>query len=120
MAITYVDIEDRYFVQPTDTDDVVVSVIIGDGQTGAYLIFLDKQFKAANKSTNLKTANKLAGKRCLVSSTVVDMLDQTNWTSITVQVQNGDDSKVYGPYSKEAPAHLDTICYSISIHFQNP
>ena len=120
MAITYVDIEDRYFVQPTDTDDIIVEVIIGDGQTGGYLIFLDKKFKAANKSANLKTANKLVGKKCLVAATIVDMLNETNWTSVTVQIQNGVHSKVYGPYSKEAPAHLDTVSYSISIYFVNP
>jgi hypothetical protein len=120
MAITYVDIEDRYFVQPSDTDDIIISVIIGDGQTGGYLIFLDNQFKAANKNANLKTAHKLLDKRCLIVATVVDMLNQTNWTSVTVQIQNGNNSKVYGPYSKEAAAHLDTISYSISIQFQAP
>jgi hypothetical protein len=120
MAISYVEIEDRYFVQPADTDDVIVSVIIGDGQTGGYLIFLDKKFKAANKSANLKTANRLVGKRCLVSATITDTLNETNWTSVTVQIQNGNNSKAYGPYSKEAAANLDTICYAISIHFQNP
>lgn len=120
MAITYVEIEDRYFIQPTDTSDLVLSVVIGDGQTGGYLIFLDKQFKASNKSANLKAANKLTNKRCLIAATVVDMLSETNWTSITVQIQNGNDFKVYGPYSKEAANHLDTISYSISIHFQNP
>ncbi len=120
MAITYVEIEDRYYVQPSDTEPVSVNVIIGDGQTGGYLIFLDKKFITANKAGNLKAANKLAGKRCLVSVTVVDQRDETNWTSITVEVKKGDQSKVFGPYSKEASAHLDTICYSFSLHFTQP
>jgi hypothetical protein len=120
MAISYVEIEDRYFVQPSDKDNISVNVIIGNGQTGGYLIFLDKKFIAANKSANLKVANKLAGKKCLVSVTIKDLLDETNWTSVTVEVVNGDKSKIYGPYSKEAAAHLDTICYSFSLHFTNP
>jgi len=119
MAITYVEIEDRYFVNPSDKNAIIVSVIIGNGQTGGYMIFLEKQFKSANKPANLKTAAALAGKRCLISATIVDMLDETNWTSIIVKVQNGQDTKQYGPYSKEAAMHLDTVSYAISIHFEN-
>lgn len=120
MGMVNVEIEDRYFVQPTDTDNIIVNVIIGDGQTGGYLIFLDRKLAAANKSANLKTANKLAGKKCLISATVVDQLGETNWTSITVEIVNGNLSKMFGPYSKEVPEHLDSVGYTINIHFLNP
>jgi|GEM_PF-1074637 len=120
MAITYVEIEDRYFVNPTDNNDIIVNLIIGDGQIGGYMIFLDKKFKSTNKAANLKAANALAGKKCLISAAIIDTLDETNWTSVTVKIENGNDTKIYGPYSKEAAAHLDTICYTISIHFLNP
>ncbi len=120
MATTYVDIQDRYFIKTDNTNDITINVIIGDGQTGAYVIFEDKKLKAANKSANLKTANKLVGKRCLVAATIVDMMNATNWTSVTVEVQDGNKKQTYGPYSKEAPIQLDTIGYTISIYFQNP
>jgi len=120
MAITYVDIQDRYFIKTDNTNDIRINVIIGDGQTGAYVIFEDKKLKAANKSANLKAANKLVGKRCLVAATIVDMMNSTNWTSVTVEVLDGNKKQTYGPYSKEAPLQLDTIGYTISIYFQNP
>jgi len=75
MATTYVDIQDRYFIKTDNTNDIRINVIIGDGQTGAYVIFEDKKLKAANKSANLKAANKLVGKRCLVAATIVDMMN---------------------------------------------
>lgn len=118
MAVTYVDIQDRYFINSSNKDDVVINVTIGDGQTGGYVIFQDITLKSANRSANFKAANKLDGVRCLVSATIVDMLNQTNWTSVTVEVQNGGRVQTYGPYSKEAPAHLDTVCFTISIYFQ--
>ncbi len=120
MAITYVDIQDRYFIKSDNTNDIIINVIIGDGQTGGYLIFEDKKMKAANKSANLKGADKLIGKRCLVSAVIVDMLNHTNWTSITVEVKDGNKGQTFGPYSNEAPAHLDTVSYTISIYFQTP
>lgn len=120
MGMVFVEIEDRYFVQPSDNDNVIINVVIGDGQTGGYLIFLDRKLVSANRSANLKTAHKLAGKKCLISATVADTLDETNWTSITVEVVNGNQSKLYGPYSKEVPVHLDTVGYTVNIHFINP
>ena len=114
------NIEDRYFILPDDESDVRVNVIIGNGQTGGYLIFLDKKLNSINKSANLKAANKLAGKRCLVSATVVDQLDETNWTSVTVELVKGTLKVQYGPYSNEAANHLDTVSYTVSIYFHNP
>lgn len=118
MAITYVEIEDRY--KPKNMNEsITVSVIIGDGQTGAYLIFLDQHLKGANKSAKIGKATDVLGKRTIISATVVDELDQTNWTSLTITIAEGNSTTQYGPYSKEASKHLDTICYIIKILNKN-
>jgi hypothetical protein len=118
MAITYVEIEDRY--KPKTTDQVIeVSVQIGDGQTGAYLIFLDRKLKGANKTAKIGNAAAVIGKRTIVSVTAVDELEETNWTSVTVTIKEGNQETRYGPYSKEASQNLDTICFIIKISNTN-
>jgi hypothetical protein len=118
MAIAFLEIEDRYKLNGTE-DTVSVSVTIGDAQTGAYLVFLDRKLKGANKTVSLGKASTLPGKRCIVSTTIVDERDETNWTSVTVTVKEGNNTKVYGPYSKEVAAHLDSICYVITLVINN-
>jgi len=55
MALILVEIEDRY--QPkTKTLPIEVHVTIGDGQNGAYLIFLDQQLKGNNTTAVLGNA----------------------------------------------------------------
>lgn len=114
MAITYVEIEDRYAVK-TSKEPVEISAIIGDAQPGAYLTFLDKKLKSANKPAKLGKKSEITGKRVLVSATVVDERDETNWTSVTIEVKEGKSVTTYGPYSKEASENLDTICFLIQI-----
>ena len=91
---------------------------IGDGQTGSYIIFLDKKIISVNTDADMGNAAAVLNKRGLVSATVVDELDETNWTSVTVTVKEGDTQTVFGPYSKEAKENLDTICYLIQLKFQ--
>jgi hypothetical protein len=117
MAITYVDIQDRYFMEQAN-DPINVRVEIGNAGIGGYLIFLDLQGISANQPASLGEAGDLVGKRCLVAATVPDTLDTTNWTSVTVWIDDGKHSHRYGPYSQEVAAHLDTVAYSISISFQ--
>jgi hypothetical protein len=114
MAITYVEIEDRYKPKTTD-QNISVSVIIGDAGVGAYLIFLDKKLKGANKPANLGKSAAVLRKRTIISATVPDVLDETNWTSITIWVEEGNKRTIYGPYSKEVPNNLDTVCFLIKI-----
>lgn len=114
MAITYVEIEDRYQIQ-TQNENITVEVTIGDAGVGAYVIFLDKVLKASNTIANLGKASEVIGKRTIISATVPDVLDETNWTSITVFVKEGNLSKTYGPYSKQVSNNLDTVCFIIQI-----
>lgn len=119
MAITDLEFNDRYIVHPADTTNVIVRVIIGNGQTGGYLIYFDGTQVAFNKDANLNAANKLAGKQCIITADVNDLRDETNWTSVTVELQNGTTKKVYGPYSHKAVTNGDTISYAVIIDFQN-
>jgi hypothetical protein len=114
MALTYVEIEDRYKCI-TQTQPLITEVIIGDAQNGAYLIFLDQELKGINKTANLGNASNVKNKRTIISATVVDTLDETNWVSITVNIKEGSNTTVYGPYSKEASNNLDTVCFIIKI-----
>ncbi len=114
MAVTFVEIEDRY--QPkTKTLPIEAHVTIGDGQNGAYLIFLDQQLKGNNDMAVLGNAAAVKGKRTIVSATVVDTMDETNWTSLTVTIKEGNNETVYGPYSKEVAENLDTVCFIVKI-----
>ena len=116
MSITYVNLEDEYKVQ-TDNEDISISVAIGDGQSGAYVIFLGKELKGTNALASLGKKQNVVGENALIAVTIADTLEQTNWTSIAVNIKEGEISTPYGPYKKQAPQHLDTVIYTLKIHF---
>jgi hypothetical protein len=118
MAIIYVEVEDKYKPKTVDKD-IEVAVTVGDAQTGAYMIFLEKKLKGANKSAKMGKAADVIGKRTIVSATVVDKLDETNWTSLTITITEGTNSTKYGPYSKQVAQNYDTVSYIIQIHNTN-
>lgn len=115
---TYLEIEDQYTPIAGNTN-IEVSVKIGDGQQGGYLIFLEQILKGANQPAIIGTPASVAGKRTIISATVTDVLDETNWTSVTVTVKQGDVVRVYGPYSKQVAANFDTVNYMIKITNNN-
>lgn len=114
MAVTYVDLNDRY-IPTSDTDDILVDVLIGDGQEGAYVIFSGGTLISTNEEANLGTAADIDGRDTIISVTIVDELEETNWTSITVIVTEDDKTTTFGPYKKQAEQHLDTIIYTLKI-----
>lgn len=118
MATTYVEIEDKYIPKTSD-QPIFVSAEIGNGQTGAYVIFLDKKLKGNNATANMGVKADVLGKKSIISATVVDTLDETNWTSLTIKIKEGANEQVYGPYTKEVATHLDTVCYIIKISNSN-
>ncbi len=117
MAIVYVDLEDVYTVKSANSD-ISISVVIGDGQSGGYTIFLAQQLKGTNKPAHLGIKADVIDKKATVTTTVVDVLDETNWTSMTVMIDEGDGRTVYGPYKKLVPNHQDSAIYALQIHFQ--
>lgn len=118
MSTTYLEIEDKYQPIP-EGGNIEVIVNLGDGQPGAYLIFLDQDLKAANVPAIIGTPTEALGKRTIISATITDVLDETNWTSVTVNVKQGTSVKTFGPYYKRVPKDLDTVCYIIKISNTN-
>lgn len=118
MAVKHIDLEDCY-VPKTSTKPVVVDVQIGDGQDGAYAVFLGTDFVGANAPVTLGKKADLKGKRTTVSVTIVDQLEETNWTSVTVHVTEGEsNSQTFGPYKTQAENHLDTVIYTLKLIHQ--
>jgi hypothetical protein len=115
MASIFVDLDETYNIQdPTST--VSIQVTIGDGQDGAYVIFLNSSFKGTNQKTKLGTGAAIKGLKTLVSVTITDELEETNWTSFSVTIfENNKSTSVLGPYKKQAPSHMDTIVYTLNI-----
>ena len=117
MAVKHIDLDDCYNAK-TEDKDIVVDVTIGDGQEGSYSIFFANQFIEANAPATIGKKDEVTGKRTTVSVTVVDELQETNWTSMTVWVQEGNHQTKYGPYSAQAENHLDTVIYTLKLWHQ--
>lgn len=114
MAITYVEKEETYKINDMSAG-ITVSVVTGQGQGGAYLIFLGQNLKGTNAPAFLGTGSDCVGQTSIVSATIRDKLLQTNLTSVTVYIsENGGAPTRFGPYEKEAAEHLDTVAYIIS------
>lgn len=115
MAIINVELEDKYYPK-TATENITVSAAFGNGQPGGgYVIFLDQKLKGVNNVASMGNAAQVSNKWTIVSATIIDKLDETNWTSVTITFTEGDSKTVYGPYSKQVPKHLDTVNYLIKI-----
>jgi hypothetical protein len=119
MSNVYFEIEEKYKLKTTN-ETVKVSVRIGDAGDGAggYLIFLDLALKGANKTATMGKASAIAGKWTIVSATIPDVLEETNWVSVTVFVHEGDSKKKYGPYPRQLPNHKDIANFLIKIENQ--
>ena len=114
MAVKHVDLDDTYIPRTTN-EDIVVDVKIGDGQEGSYAIFLGAEFLAANSPATLGKRADVLGKTTTISVTIVDELQETNWTSITVIVSEGMEITKFGPYAARAEHHLDTVIYTLKL-----
>lgn len=115
MAVKHIDLDDCYEPKSA-TKDITVEVAIGDGQSGSYAIFLGTDFLVANGPAKLGKKADLKGKKTTVSVTIVDELEETNWTSITVYVSEGKDNRTqFGPYKTQADNHLDTVIYTLKL-----
>jgi len=114
MAVKFIDLNDSYKIK-TATEDIIVDVQIGDGQVGAYSIFLGQKFISANTPANLDKKANVKGKSTIVSVTVADVLEETNWTSMTVFVKEDESKTTYGPYKALAENHLDTVIFSLKL-----
>lgn len=118
MAVKEIDFTDCYTPKTEDKQNSI-SVDIGDGQTGSYSIFLGTSLVTTNTTASLGTKKNMLGKAVTISVTVVDTLQETNWTSMTVRLkEEGQEEKVYGPYRHLAEAHLDTVVFVLKLIVQ--
>ena len=116
MAVSYLELEDNYNVK-TDDKPISIEVEVGNGQSGAYVIFLGKKLKGTNSPAPLGQKADVKGQKATIATTVADTLQETNWTSVTVYVIEGENRTTFGPYKKQAAQHLDTIIYTLQILF---
>lgn len=117
MAVKHVDLDDCY-IPKTEDKDIIVEVEIGDAEDeeGSYSVFLGTDFIEANAPANLGKKADVAGKKTTVSVTIVDELEETNWTSMTVFVSEGPGERTkYGPYKAQAEHHLDTVIFTLKL-----
>ena len=114
MAIINVDIDAAY-TPKTEDQDIKVSVMVGDGQKGAYVIFLGKELKGTNTEAILGTKADVVGKTTIVVTTIIDTLQETNWTSVTVTISEGNLIEKFGPYTRQVPQNFDMVIYTLKI-----
>jgi hypothetical protein len=115
MATKLVELSETYLPK-TSTDNIIVDVKIGDGQDGSYAIFLGTEFIESDAPANIGKKKDVIGKKTTVSVTIVDQLEETNMTSMTVFVTEGNTKpKKFGPYKAEAETHLDTVIYTLKL-----
>lgn len=114
MSTIFIELDSEY--TPKTNDQIItVKVIIGNGQSGGYVIFLDQQLKASNKIAKLGKMADVSGKTTTVVATIMDKLKETNWTSVLVEFSEGETTTSFGPFEKQVPEHLDTAIYIIKI-----
>jgi hypothetical protein len=78
--------------------EVKISVVIGEAQIGSSLVMLDEKEKAKGEKIvdcSLGNGPDLKGKTLLVKTTVNDVSDKTNLTSVTYQLKGGKEDANY-------------------------
>ena len=114
MATIFIELDSEY-IPKTEDQNIHVRVILGNGQSGGYVIFLDQELKASNKIANLGNKSDVSGKTTTIVATIMDKLKETNWTSVVVEFLEGTFVTTFGPFEKQVPDHLDTAIYIIKI-----
>lgn len=114
MAVKHVDLDDCY-IPKTGNSDITVRVELGDGQSGSYSIFLGKRLVSANKNGNIGNKTNIGTANTIISAVVVDTLKETNWTSMTVFLDENGETSQFGPFRVQADKHLDTVIYSLKL-----
>jgi hypothetical protein len=115
MAIKIVELNDIYQTKGS-TNDIKVDVTIGDGQEGSFSVFFDSKYVTPNPMANIGKRADVIGKETSIVVVIADELGQTNHTSMTVFVYEGNSSPTkFGPYSSEAENHLDTVIYNLKL-----
>lgn len=112
MALFQVEKTEHYLPQTGD-QEIICSVVIGDGQQGSYTITVDADLKAVDHPARLGRRADLQNRTTFVTAHITDVLRETNWTSVTVTMQEAARLTTFGPYSFEVPQQNDEVDYFI-------
>jgi len=76
--------------------DLLLSVVIGEGQLGSSLVRLGERELAIGDVSRLKVGkgSTIAGKQLYIKTVVTDVNDQTDRTSVRYELQGGEVQKV--------------------------
>ena len=115
MATSYYDAED-FFTINAEQFPLTISVQLGDGQGGGYLIFNGTDLVGINTEATIDTIEAIS-EWITVTATIKDKLEETNWTSITITLKANNKRKLqtFGPYKREVEKHLDTVGYTVKL-----
>ncbi len=111
MAIIESDYSDTYQCKTTD-QPLVVKVTAGDGQIPNILVLLDDDIK---DPPILGTKDDVAGKTAFIQVTVTGSVGETTWTSVTIDIVEGQNDTKYGPYKRQLADNYDTIVYKLQL-----
>lgn len=118
MATIYHDAQEKYTLKSAQ-NSLAITVQIGDGQGGGYFIFNDKELIGVNNKASIANGSDCIDKWITVVAAIKDKLTETNWTSVTINFQEGGKgTTTFGPYKREVEKHLDTVVYTIKIKVQ--
>ncbi len=105
----------EHYLPKTDTQNLICSVLIGDGQQGSYTILLGGHLLAIDHAAVLGKKSEVLGKYTDVIAHITDVLKETNWTSVTVRIHEGTAETRFGPYKFKVPAEHDEVDFFIRI-----
>ncbi len=108
--------KEEHFLPATEHTDVVCKVLIGNGQSGSYLITLDADLLSADQPATLGKKADIEGKTTYVIAHVTDVLQETNWTSLSITLTEGTRETHFGPYNYQVPHQNDEVDFTIQIH----
>ncbi|MBS1616470.1 MAG: hypothetical protein JST06_10180 [Bacteroidetes bacterium] len=113
--ISYPPTEEQ-FLPVTDDTEIICTVFIGNGQSGSYTILLGDQLLGVNQPARLGKKAALIGKTTHVIAQVTDVLQETNWVSLTISMWEGASETRFRPYNIEVPNQNDEVEFIIQIH----
>lgn len=106
----------EHFLPATEHTDVACKVFVGNGQSGTYLILLDDALLSVDQPATLGKKSDIIGKTTYVIAHVTDVLQETNWTSLSITLLEGDHETHFGPYNYQVQHQNDEVDFTIQIH----
>jgi len=118
MAIKQIELNEIYTCKTTN-GDISIQVNIGNAsdETASYSIFLGTHFLVANSNLIIGNKASIGSQKATISVTIPDVLEETNFASITVLIQENGNITNLGPYSIELEQQFDTAIFVLKLSF---